>query len=80
MLDVSMLSNGCSEEEARSLLSAAIIKQLDETASKDIHMYETALFRASALLIKFQGMCEYLYAVGCLSIQVASLLSQLQSS
>ena len=60
MLDVSMLSNSCSKEEARSLLSAAIIKQLgDETASKDIHLYETALFRASALLIKFQGMREY---------------------
>ena len=58
MLDVCMSSKGCSDEEARSVLSAAIIKQLDETASKDIHVYETALFRASALLIKFQGICE----------------------
>ena len=65
MLDVSMLSNGCSIEEARSLLSAAIIKQLeDEIASKDIYLYETALFRASALLIRFQGMCEYVCKEG----------------
>lgn len=59
---MSMLSNECSKEEARSLLSAAIIKQLEKTAGKDTQMYETALFRASALLINFQGIvyiCVY---------------------
>ena len=62
MLDMSMLSNNCSKEEARSLLSAAIIKQLEENTGKDTQAYENALFRASALLIKFQGMicaCTY---------------------
>ncbi len=56
MLDMSMLSNNCSKEEARSLLSAVIIKQLKEISCKDTQMYENALFRASALLIKFQGI------------------------
>jgi hypothetical protein len=66
MLDMSMLSNECSKEEARSLLSAAILKQLEKTAGKDTQMYETALFRASALLINFQG-------IFCISVFISRL-------
>lgn len=55
MINMSMLNNECSEEEARSLLCACVLKQLEQTSEKDAQMYETALFRASALLIKFHG-------------------------
>ncbi|CAB3991377.1 Phosphatidylinositol 4-kinase alpha [Paramuricea clavata] len=67
MLDMSMLSNECSKEEARSLLSATIIKQLEQTAGKDTQMYETALFRASALLINFQDLDRKLLRSVCWS-------------
>ena len=55
MLDMSMLSNQWSSKQARDSLSTVLIKQLKEAQCKDHQRYEVALFRASALLIKFKG-------------------------
>ena len=59
---MSMLNNECSKEKARSLLSAVIIKQLEKSSGENTQVYETTLFRATALLIKFQGMV-YMYEI-----------------